>query len=129
MEAYPASKLPDPQLAELVEYVLSLSAVRPKDLDAALAQKGATVFRDLSCDNCHEVEAGRTASAPVLLGRGSVEWIESVIKDSSQDHLFSNNAKMPKFGQKLTEDQIHQLAIMLYNKQPYAAPAPLAAHK
>jgi len=99
-------------------------------LDAALAQKGAATFSSpQNCADCHEVEAGKTStSAPNLHGRGSLEWIESVIKDSGKEHLFGEKAKMPKFGQKLSEEQIDQLAQLIHAKQTYAAPAVLAAH-
>lgn len=129
MDPYPVADLSDAQLAEVVEYVLSISGAPPKDLDAALAEKGATTFSSGSnCADCHEVEAGKTGSNPNLRGRGSLEWIESMIKDSGQPHLFGEKAKMPKFGQKLTEDQIHQLAQLIYAKQPYAVQPVLAAH-
>ncbi len=123
MEPYPPEKVSDAQLADLVEYVLSLSAAPPKDLDAGKAQKGAAVYESLDCSNCHEVEAGRSAAAPNLLGRGSVKWITSVIQDSSQDPLFSSNAKMPKFASKLAEEEIVQLAQLIYSQQPYAVVA------
>jgi cytochrome c553 len=90
-------------------------------LDTAKAQKGAAVYESLDCSNCHEVEAGRSAAAPNLLGRGSLQWITSVIQDSSQDHLFSSNAKMPKFASKLSEEEITQLAQFIHSQQAYAA--------
>jgi ubiquinol-cytochrome c reductase cytochrome b subunit len=127
MSAYPPEKISDAQLAQLVEFVLSISGTPPKDLNAPEAEKGAEVFGNLDCGNCHDVEAGKTGGAPNLLGRGSVQWISSVITDSGQDHLFGTNAKMPKFGGKLSAEDLAQLAQLIHQKQPYAAPAVHAA--
>jgi ubiquinol-cytochrome c reductase cytochrome b subunit len=130
MAAYPVDKISDAQLGQLVEFVLSISGAPPKDLRTADAEKGAEVFGNLDCGNCHDVEAGKTGGAPNLLGRGSVQWISSVITNSGQDHLFGTNAKMPKFGGKLSADDVAQLAQLIHQKQPYAAPAVHAAlHK
>jgi ubiquinol-cytochrome c reductase cytochrome b subunit len=128
MDPYPADKLSDEQLAALVEFILSLSASPPKDLDAALAQKGGAMFSDpLNCGDCHEVEAGKHGSGPNLAKRGSVDWIASVIRDSGQAHLFGENGKMPKFGAKLTADQVQRIAEFVYSQQPLAAPTVVAA--
>jgi mono/diheme cytochrome c family protein len=123
MSAYPVKDLSDEQLSAVVEYILSISAVPPKDLDAALAQKGGVMFSNpLNCADCHETEPGKHGSAPNLAKRGSVEWIASVIKDSGQETLFGDNGKMPKFGTKLSADQIQQLAQLIHQQEPYAAP-------
>jgi ubiquinol-cytochrome c reductase cytochrome b subunit len=128
MKPYPADTLSNEQLAAVVEFILSISASPPKDLDAALAQKGAAMFSDpLNCGDCHEVEAGKHGTAPTLAKRGSVAWIASVIRDSGQDHLFGENGKMPKFGSKLSADQVQQLAEYVYSQQPLVAPAVVAA--
>lgn len=128
MDPYPVADLSEQQLDEIVEYLLSISGTPPKDLDAALAKKGEGTFQNpQNCADCHEVEPGKeSGSAPNLHGRGSLEWISSMIKDSSQPHLFGDKAKMPKFGGKLTDEQVQQLAQLIYAKQPYATPAPAA---
>jgi ubiquinol-cytochrome c reductase cytochrome b subunit len=121
MGAYPVDKVDETQMAQLVEYVLSLSGAPPKDLDAAMAQKGAKVYDEvLDCKDCHEIEAGKAGTGPNLSGRGSAEWLASLITDSSKPHLFGGNAKMPKFGAKLTADQINQLASLIH-AQAYPA--------
>ncbi len=129
MEPYPADKLSDPKLAELVEYLLSISGSAPKDLNAALASSGAKVFDDdLDCGDCHEIEPGKGGAGPNLSGRGSAEWVASMITDSSKPILFGTNAKMPKFGQKLTAEQITQLSQLIYSQTPHAATEVAAAH-
>ncbi|HWO13229.1 MAG TPA: cytochrome c, partial [Polyangiaceae bacterium] len=111
----PVDKVNETQMAELVEYVLSLSGAPPKDLDSAMAAKGAKVYDEvLDCKDCHELEAGKGGTGPNLSGRGSVQWLSSVITDSSQGHLFGGNARMPKFGQKLNAEQIKQLATLIH---------------
>jgi hypothetical protein len=43
-----------------------------------------------------------------------------MITDSGQAHLFGDNAKMPKFGKKLSEAQIDDLVELIWSQQPYA---------
>jgi ubiquinol-cytochrome c reductase cytochrome b subunit len=121
MEPYPLDKVNETQMAELVEYVLSLSGAPPKDLDAAMAEKGAKVYDEvLDCKDCHEIEAGKAGTGPNLKGRGSAEWLASLIGDPSQPHLFGGNSKMPKFSGKLNADQIKQVAGLIHNQSPQA---------
>ncbi|MEY4547636.1 MAG: hypothetical protein RL685_3831 [Pseudomonadota bacterium] len=129
MSPYPPNEVSNEQLASVVEFILSISAAPPKDLDAELAKKGGAIFSDpLNCGDCHEVGvAGKASSAPNLAKRGSVEWIASVIRDSSQEHLFGDDGKMPKFGSKLSADQLQSIAEYLYSQQPLATPAVVAA--
>jgi len=129
MSAYPLDKVNETQMAELVEYVLSLSAAPPKDLDAAMAAKGAKVYDEvLDCKDCHEIEPGKGGTGPNLKGRGSVEWLSSVISDSSQPTLFGGNARMPKFGQKLSPEQITQLATLIHAQSAPANGKVASAH-
>jgi ubiquinol-cytochrome c reductase cytochrome b subunit len=128
MTAYPPKDLSDEQLKQVVEFVLSVSAVPPKDLDAELAKQGGAIFSSpLNCGDCHEVEAGKRGTGPNLAKRGGQEWIASMIRDSGQEHLFGDNAKMPKFGAKLSADQVQRLAELIYLQQPSATPTVVAA--
>jgi ubiquinol-cytochrome c reductase cytochrome b subunit len=128
MTPYPPDKLSDEQLKAVVEFILSVSATPPKDLDAALAQKGGAMFSDpLNCGDCHEYEKGKHGSGPSFYKRGSAEWIASVIRDSSQEQLFGDNGKMPKMGSKLSADQVQRLAEFIYSQQPLVTPAVVAA--
>jgi ubiquinol-cytochrome c reductase cytochrome b subunit len=123
MDPYPADKVSDQQLAAVVEYLLSISGTPPKDLDKALAAKGAPLATsDLSCSNCHEFEPGKSGDAPNLHDRGSLNWITSMIQNSGQEHLYGTNSKMPKFGQKLNAEDLGRLASLIYNEQPFASP-------
>ena len=111
MEPYPASQLSDDKLKAVVEYMTSLMGEEGGPIDAALAEQGKKLFADeLDCNTCHEVKPGETADGPNLAGHGSRAWIERVIRDSSADDLFGKTASMPKFGKKLSGDEIRQLA-------------------
>jgi len=123
MDPYPADKIPDAQLSALVEFLVSIQGAPPKDLNAGLVQQGATLMSEntYGCTDCHEYEAGKTGNAPNFRDRGSVQWITSLIKDSGQDHLFGSNAKMPKFGQKLSATDIDSLARLIHSEEPYAS--------
>jgi mono/diheme cytochrome c family protein len=115
MDPYPAKDLPDADLKALVEYCLSLSgeeAAKAAHVDAALAKKGADLWESgtYNCSDCHEVTEGETGDAPNLLGHGSKAWLVKTITNSSANDLFGKDAKMPKFGQKLTPEQMGQLA-------------------
>jgi ubiquinol-cytochrome c reductase cytochrome b subunit len=129
MEPYPLEKVNETQMAELVEYVLSLSGAPPKDLDSGMASRGSKVYDEvLDCKDCHEIEAGKAGTGPNLAGRGSEEWLASLIADSSKPHLFGGNAKMPKFEGKLNADQIKQLASLIHGETPQGAGAVASAH-
>jgi ubiquinol-cytochrome c reductase cytochrome b subunit len=130
MEPYPLEKANETQVAELVEYVLSISGAPPKDLDAAMAARGFKVYDEvLDCKDCHENEPGKAGTGPNLAGRASEEWLASLITDSSKPHLFGNNAKMPKFGAKLSPDLIKQLAGLIHSETPQGAGAVAAAQE
>jgi ubiquinol-cytochrome c reductase cytochrome b subunit len=110
MEAYDAEALPDDQLAAVVEYLVVLSG-SGEEVDAALAEKGKGLFADdLDCNSCHEVEAGVDGGGPNLLGHASAPWVARVIRDSSDADLYGEAAKMPKFADKLTDDEVSDLA-------------------
>lgn len=111
MEPYPADKVSDDKLSALVEYSYSLIGEEAGAFDAALAERGKKLFMDdLDCNTCHEVKPGETADGPNLAAHGSRAWIQRVIHDSSAEDLFGKAAGMPKFGKKLTEEEIRQLA-------------------
>lgn len=119
MEAYPADKVSDEQLAATVEYVVQLMGDETMKADAALADKGKALWADeLECSNCHEVEAGKDNEGPTLFGHGSQPWVERVIRDSSAKDLFGEKAQMPKFGtDKLTKEQVASLAAFVVRQR------------
>ena len=114
MEPYPADKLPEEKLRALVEYLTSLMGDEAGKWDAALSEQGRKIFaEDLDCNTCHEVKPGETADGPNLAESGSRAWIQRVIRDASAPDLFDKVAAMPRFGKKLPEEDIRQLAELI----------------
>ena len=50
---------------------------------------------------------------PNLANAGSKAWIQRLIRDSSAEDLFGKGAEMPKFGKKLSDDEIRQLSELI----------------
>ncbi|HEX4338643.1 MAG TPA: cytochrome b N-terminal domain-containing protein [Polyangiaceae bacterium] len=114
MEPYPASALPDDKLKAVVEYLTSLIGPEAGQVDAALVDKGKKLFADdLDCNTCHEVKPGETGDGPNLSGDGSKAWIIRVLHDSAAEDLFGKSAGMPKFGKKLTDEEMKQLSELI----------------
>lgn len=113
MDPYPEADVPAEQMSAIVEYLVHETGATA---DAALVTKGkALVVDELDCNGCHEVDAGAQSEGPTLAGRGSLPWLKRVIADPSQPDLFGEEAEMPKFASKLSEDEIEQLAGYVYS--------------
>lgn len=125
MEAYPEADLPEAQFEPLVEYVMQLQG--DQVVDEALAAGGAQLWEDeLECNACHEVEPGDEGDGPNLHGHGSQAWVARVIRNSAQGDLFGEYAAMPKFGDKLSNEDIEALAafvVLQRGQEPAATPA------
>ncbi len=118
MSAYPEADLPQEQLDAVLEYIVSLQGDPSLPADEALVAKGKTLWEDeLECNACHEVEAGLEGDGPNLLGHGSAAWVARVIRDDSKPDLFGENAKMPKFEEKLTDEEIEALAVFVVSQR------------
>lgn len=117
MEAYSVEDLPDEQLTAVVEYLVQLRGDDAMKVDEKLAAKGKTLWEDeLECNGCHEIEKGAGGGSPNFFQRGSLDWIKRVIRDSSGPDLFEDGAEMPKFEGKLSDEQIDQLATLVYEQ-------------
>jgi ubiquinol-cytochrome c reductase cytochrome b subunit len=111
MEAY--KELPEADLLALVDYVVSLSGDPELTADPKLVARAKELWEEADpadCSGCHEVEAGVAGDGPNLVGHGTKEWVARVIRDSSAKDLFADYAEMPKFGEKLTDEEIELLA-------------------
>jgi ubiquinol-cytochrome c reductase cytochrome b subunit len=124
MDPFPPSKLPDPELAAVVEYVVALAedpSLGP--IDRGLAKRGEALFDEHDCTTCHETDGSMGNDGPNLRHRGTPTWVVSVIADPSQPRLFGENARMPKFGDKLDPAQIDQLASFVVGQRgQFSAP-------
>jgi mono/diheme cytochrome c family protein len=119
MDPYPEEDLPAAQLDAVVEYLVSTMGeeIAPP-ADAALAAKGKTLWEDeLECNSCHEIEPGESGDGPNLHGHGTRAFVEAVIKNSSADVLFGSDAQMPKFEDKLTPEEIAELASFVVSQR------------
>jgi len=117
MEPYPPEELPDEQLDATVEYLVSLRNDPAVPWDQQLAAKGKQLWEDeLDCNACHEVKKGAGGGSPNFHARGTRDWIARVITDSSGPDLYEDEAEMPKFGDKLSEEQIDALAAYIHEQ-------------
>ena len=117
MEAYPPDKVSDAQMKAVVEYLVSIKG-EGAAFDAKLAAEGKELFDgDLECSNCHDLEPGGIGDGPNLHGHGTKAWVVRMITDSSQEDLFAENAKMPKYGKKLSKEQIEGLADLIVSQR------------
>lgn len=111
MEPVAVKDASDEELRAVVEYMVSLSGPELGTADATLVATGKTLWESkLECSGCHEVEAGKSGTGPTLAGRGTTAWIGRVIRNSAEPELYGDTAEMPKFGDKLSPDQIEALA-------------------
>lgn len=96
------------EIRALAEFVYSQSGA--PDVNAARADKGKALFPDKDCDACHETDGTTAGNGPNLGGRGTQTYVESVIADAGAEHRYGKRNKMPKFGGKLSPDEITEMA-------------------
>ena len=100
-------------LRALVEWLYSQGG---GTFDAALAKKGEEIVKRDECDDCHSTDGKSEGvdGAPNFAGRGTIAWIERLIRDGSAGTLFSDHNEMPKFGRdKLSDDDVAALAQLI----------------
>jgi ubiquinol-cytochrome c reductase cytochrome b subunit len=101
-------KAPPEVLAALTEVIYAQTGA--PDVDQELLRKGQALYPEQNCDSCHELEPGKEADGPNLSHRGSLEQVIAIIEDASRPTLYGERSKMPKFGSKLSREQIEGLA-------------------
>lgn len=113
MPAFGDDYLSDEEIAQVVNYAMSLSPVTQPDADMALAADGATVFAD-NCTSCH-MEDGtgdRSQGAPNLT---DAIWLygkdrETIVKTINQ----GRGSVMPQWVNRLDEPTIKALAVYVH---------------
>jgi ubiquinol-cytochrome c reductase cytochrome b subunit len=105
----------DEELAALTEFVYHQTGA--SDADPSLVKQAESVFSDKDCDACHEVDGVSPARGPNLLRRGTLDWIQKVIDHSGRPELYGDRAKMPRFGRKLSPEEIRMLATFIYDQR------------
>jgi ubiquinol-cytochrome c reductase cytochrome b subunit len=106
-------ELPEADRLALVDYVVSVSGDPEMTADPTLIARAKELWEEgdpVDCGTCHEVEKGKEGDGPNLVGHGTKEWVARVIRDSSAKDLFADYAEMPKFADKLSDEEIELLA-------------------
>jgi ubiquinol-cytochrome c reductase cytochrome b subunit len=80
------------------------------DADPTKAARGKDLVSSKDCDSCHDFDGTSENTGPNLKGRGSFAWVKEVIADAGHPLMFGEKNKMPKFRNKLTEQEIEDLA-------------------
>ncbi|HET6146004.1 MAG TPA: cytochrome b N-terminal domain-containing protein [Polyangia bacterium] len=96
------------EIQALTEFVYGQSGA--PDTDGAMAKKGEELFHAKDCDACHDIDGTTPNAGPNLKGRGSLLYVVNVITDASQPTLFNTKNKMPKFGGRLSPQEIETMA-------------------
>jgi ubiquinol-cytochrome c reductase cytochrome b subunit len=99
------------ELKALTEFVYSQTGAA--DADAALAKQGQDLFSSKDCDSCHDLDGTSGNAGPNLKGRGTHEYVISVITDAGAPNRFGPKNQMPRFGDKLSAADIAALAKLI----------------
>jgi ubiquinol-cytochrome c reductase cytochrome b subunit len=97
------------ELDALVEWIYSLGeepgGARP-NIDAAKAARGAALFEERGCDNCHEIAATDAAGdgPPALEGRAQTGWLRAFLLEPGAARFFGAKNDMPSMRGKLDAD-------------------------
>jgi ubiquinol-cytochrome c reductase cytochrome b subunit len=96
------------EIAALTELVYAETGAR--DVDRALVERARPLLSDKDCDSCHEFDGTTANSGPNLKGYGTLAHVVDVIGDAGDERLYGAKNKMPRFGNKLSPDEISELA-------------------
>jgi ubiquinol-cytochrome c reductase cytochrome b subunit len=120
-------KLDDGQRKAVVEFLFSQgSEPGEPPFDAALAQRGAGVFKD-KCMDCHlyEGKGAEEFDGPDMTGYASLAWLTKQIRDPKA--IYGDMNAMTAFGEELIENDIKMVAIYLRRERfnaPETGPLP-----
>jgi mono/diheme cytochrome c family protein len=98
----------DDELRALAELVYSETGAA--DVNRGLVQTAEALFSDKDCDSCHERDGSTENTGPNLKGRGTLPYLVDIISDASEPRLFGSRNKMPRFAEKLSPEDIAELA-------------------
>ncbi|HJZ86258.1 MAG TPA: cytochrome b N-terminal domain-containing protein [Polyangia bacterium] len=96
------------ELRALAEFVYSQSGT--PDADRSLVARGQALFAEKNCDECHETDGQTPGQGPNLSGRGTLEYVKSVIADAGAPMRYGKRSKMPRFAGKLSDAELTALA-------------------
>jgi len=97
-------------LDDLVEMLYAQSGA--PDADEAKRVRGAKLYEETSCNDCHSLGEGEPgASAPNLLGLGSVGYYTDFIGNPKLPvHMNADKSQMPRFDRELSHAEREALA-------------------
>jgi len=111
MPAFGDGVLETPQIADVAQYVLQLSA---QDHDAIAAKSGAAIFAD-NCAACHgdDGKGGREFGAPNL---ADALWLYGNTGDQIAAQITRpKHGVMPAWGLRLSEAEVKQLSVYVHS--------------
>ena len=101
-----------------------LNPARPALAGSSAKDRGAELFHSKGCDHCH---------GPAGVGGGKGPDLQLVRTRRKRDQIIAQihdgGKSMPDFGDKLTADQINDLASFLLTKRKYISTPPKPAPK
>lgn len=103
------------ELKALTEFIYSQSGA--PDTDQALAKQGQDLFSSKDCDSCHDLDGTSGNAGPNLKGRGTLEYVTSVITDPAQPIRYGAKNQMPRFADKLSAADIAALAKLVISQK------------
>lgn len=99
------------EIGALTELVYAETGAR--DVDWRLVERARPLLSDKDCDSCHDFDGTTTNSGPNLKGYGTLAHVVDVIGDAGDERLYGAKNKMPRFANKLTPDEIAELALFV----------------
>jgi len=90
------------------------------DADRSLVIAAESLFSQKDCDSCHDRDGTGQNTGPNLRGRGTLPYLVDVITDAGDARLFGKRNKMPSFANKLSPEEIGELAqfVLLESSSP-----------
>jgi ubiquinol-cytochrome c reductase cytochrome b subunit len=96
------------EMEALTEFVYSQTGAA--DVDPVKLARGKELLSPKDCDTCHDFDGEGENTGPNLKGRGTLAWVKGVISEPGHPLMFGARNKMPRFMNKLTDDEIEDLA-------------------
>lgn len=96
------------EIDALAELVYAETGAR--DVDRARVARGRQLLSTKDCDSCHDLDGTSGNTGPNLKGYGTLAYLVDVIADASDERLYGAKNQMPRFANKLTPDEIADLA-------------------
>jgi len=98
----------DDELRALTELIYAETGAR--DVDRSLLNRAVALFSDKDCDSCHDRDGSSENTGPNLKGRGTLAYLVDIISSPGDPRLYGSKNRMPAFSEKLSPDQIADLA-------------------